>query len=73
MSDNTGIYVVLAFYVVATSVVTFCANKNNREEAGTTGDEVTTHFLAGKNFASYLSNLLVNVVHSALNDYWRWR
>ena len=52
MSDNTGIYVVLAFYVVATSVVTFCANKNNREEAGTTGDEVTTHFLAGKNFGA---------------------
>ena len=50
MSDNTGIYVVLAFYVLATSAVTFCANKNNREEAGKSGDEVTTHFLAGKNF-----------------------
>ena len=82
MENNyTGIYVTLAIYIFLTALVTWKANKNNREEEERQGDGglVTTHFMGGKNlslgvlyltsFATYFSGYTcVGVPNDAFNQ-----
>lgn len=72
MADSWPIYLLLGLYVLAMIGVTVHANRQNRadiksEAKGGGGDEITSHFLASKNFGRTI--LLLTTFASVFSGY----